>query len=277
MLPFASAEEPGGVVSGAHGSTAAPVAALAGFDEAPRATIAFEIPPELAAAPSPGVGGLPFARSVVDEPEEDPLARTVAGVVSPARSALPFVRDAAPSPPRRSPIVVHDDEPHDPLVATAAIVSRGSSPLPFHVLSAPAPTPVVSAAPAAVSTPPPLAVPAVVSAVSPVAGAASPAVSVLRTPAPAPVEAAAPPPRAEGAPSSGMTPERYGAIKAELWSSGAGRRATLRKHGLDEVTWRLAERRFVHAVARGSGADEARAVVRRLRDEVSRRSARRGA
>jgi len=70
-----------------------------------------------------------------------------------------------------------------------------------------------------------------------------------------------------------LTIEQLSALKAELWTAGEGRAAVLRQHGLTELQWRLAQRRFVRQIDRSQG-DPVRRIVRTLREEVSQRARR---
>ncbi len=68
--------------------------------------------------------------------------------------------------------------------------------------------------------------------------------------------------------------ETYAKVKAELWSLGANRREVLRRHGLSEIQWRLAERSILAlGEDKAGGADDGsalRALIAGLASEVRR-------
>jgi hypothetical protein len=215
----------------------------------------------------PSDAALPF-RSRLEAPADPGRERDAVAALSapaPTPRGLPFAPASAPPPPPRSalpfqPASAHPGSRPAPDAGRPPSLDPGArsvAALPFVAAPGPTPSRAPPAQGVAPSSRPPTVLPFAV--VAPGVPEAPPAAAT----------------RSDAPGTPGLTAAQFGAIKAELWS-GEPRAATLRKHGLTELGWRIAERRFARAIERGGG-DDARRLVRRLRAEVARRPCRRGA
>lgn len=212
--------------------------------------------------------------------EEDPLVGTVVMQVGASvGAALPFQR--APSPvdgaaTRASRIAVSEAD-DDPLVGTVAAVASPAAALPFRAIPyestsevpPPAPTPPPAAAHDPPS-PPPLGT-RHETAPPPPPTSASPSAPAQRV-----AHAHVPPPTA--ATDAGASPHEppprisaamFASIKARLWDNGRSRRTTLAEHGISDLEWRVAEKRFLSGIVRAT-PEEQRAFLAALRGGDSR-------
>jgi hypothetical protein len=177
----------------------------------------------------------------------------------PSEPALPF---------RPTTTATEDEEARKSRIAALG----ASSALPFQPSApglgmtlgqrAPEPSPPISPPPA---PPPPAPIPDVaprpLMQLSMTPAAIEPIVTKPREEQP---EKRALEPAIERKPKATLSVERYARIKVDLWGAPAALRDVLEKHGIDEIEWRIHEKRQAEALeeeARGGKCDLALALV----------------
>lgn len=170
-----------------------------------------------------------------------PFPPTSAGGAAPLAEPGPRLAAPAPLPPRLDDEITHSGAAEDiaaPLPFQPAEPATNTPAPPPH--NAPA-TPLFALSSA--NLPPPNDAPATpLFALS--SSSVSPAASDAEDPAALALSDTPVRPRA-----AGIALEQYARVKIEVWDSDAGLREALERHGIDEIAWRMYERRQADALA----------------------------